>query len=276
MFALTSCGLVAYEAENEHSLREKPGFYEKEGRVKAQVLRKKRKLTSQVTDEKRLLEGKERIATAAAGLFLSGGYHSTSVREIAEKAGLSVGSVFNYFASKEEILFFLFSHAQSRTEAALQEQRTEFERLKNEGADPKKLFLLAYERLVRMADELRRYVVLGYQEMKSLTATERRRLFEGEERIQHFLEEIIAYGVEQGMFPPGDVDLKVHCLMVLSQSWAVRHWALKRFAKVDEYLTALKAIALGVVESKTIQPNTFVALTEENDSELVHLRGTLS
>lgn len=244
--------------------------------MKAQVLRRKRKPTSQVTDEKRLLEGKERIATAAAGLFLSGGYHSTSVREIAEKAGLSVGSVFNYFASKEEILFFLFSQAQSRTEAALREQRTEFERRKNEGADPKELFLLAYERHVRLADEMRRYVVLGYQEMKSLTATERRRLFEGEERIQHFLEEIIAYGVEQGAFPPGDVDLKAHCLMVLSQSWAVRHWALRRFAKVDDYLAALKAIALGVVESTTVQPNNIITLAGEKDSEPVHLRGTLS
>ena len=84
--------------------------------MKTPFLRKKRKPTSQVTDEKRLFEGKERIASAAASLFLTSGYHNTSVREIAQKAGLSVGSVFNYFTSKEEILFFLFSHVQSRTE----------------------------------------------------------------------------------------------------------------------------------------------------------------
>src|SRR5215510_4308432 len=106
-------------------------------RVKAQVLRRKRKPVSQVTDEKRLLEGKERIAAAAANLFLDGGYHSTSVREIAQKAGLSVGSVFNYFTSKEEILFFLFSRNQERTEASLRDLRTKFERLKEEGVDPK-------------------------------------------------------------------------------------------------------------------------------------------
>ena len=70
--------------------------------MKAQVLRRKRKAVSQVADEVRLLEGKERIANAAAILFLNGGYHSTSVREIAQKAGLSVGSVFNYFTSKVE------------------------------------------------------------------------------------------------------------------------------------------------------------------------------
>jgi AcrR family transcriptional regulator len=235
--------------------------------VKTQVLRKKRKPVSQVTDEKRLLEGKERIAAAAAGLFLNGGYHSTSVREIAQKAGLSVGSVFNYFTSKEEILFFLFSHVQSRAEASLQEQREEFERLKSEGVGPKELFLLAYERSVRQADEMRRYVVLGYQEWKSLTAAERKRLFEGEERIQRFLEEIIVYGVDRGVFPPGDVDLKAHCLIVLSQSWAVRHWALKRFAKVDDYLAALKAVALGVVESNTIITQEMVTVMGRQGAE---------
>ncbi len=111
--------------------------------MKGQVLRRKRKLTSQVTDERRLLEGKERIAAAAANLFLDGGYHNTSVREVAQKAGLSVGSVFNYFTSKEEILFFLFSRNQERTEASLRDLWAEFARLKEKGVDPKDLLRAA-------------------------------------------------------------------------------------------------------------------------------------
>jgi len=245
--------------------------------VKAQVLRKKRKAVSQVADEKRLFEGKERIADAAATLFLSGGYHSTSVREIAQKAGLSVGSVFNYFTSKEEILFFLFSRNQQRTEATLRDQQAEFERLKAEGVNPKELLWLAYQSYVRLIEELRRYTVLGYQELKSLTATERRRLLEGEERIQRFLEEIMAYGVERGAFPPGNVDLKAHSLMVLSQSWAVRHWALKRFANVDDYLMALKAIILGVMESATPHTNGIIfAGGESRDETSEQPRGSVA
>jgi AcrR family transcriptional regulator len=250
---------------------------EGEERVKGQVLRRKRKLTSQVTDEKRLVEGKERIAAAAASLFLDGGYHNTSVREIAQKAGLSVGSVFNYFTSKEEILFFLFSRNQERTEATLRDQQAEFERLKEEGVDPKELLWLAYESYVRLVGELRRYTVLGYQELKSLTVAERRRLLEGEERIQHFIEEVIAYGADKGVFPPGDIDLKAHCLLVLAQSWAVRHWALKRFAKIDDYLNVLKSIALGIVESETLQPNGKAMVTSAQEREPVQPeRGTLS
>lgn len=244
--------------------------------MKAQVLRRRRKPTSQVTDGKRLLEGKERIAAAAANLFLDSGYHNTSVREIAQKAGLSVGSVFNYFTSKEEILFFLFSRNQERTEATLRNQRAEFERLKEEGADPKELLWVTYESYVRLVGELRRYTVLGYQELKSLTVAERRRILEGEERIQHLIEEVIAHGVEKNAFPPGDIDLKAHCLLVLAQSWAVRHWALKRFAKVEDYMAALKSIVLGIVESKTMEPNGITTLVDKQETEAVQqLRGTL-
>ena len=217
--------------------------------MKSQVLRKKRKPTSQVTDEKRLQEGKERISAAALNLFLQDGYHNTSVREIAQKARLSVGSVFNYFTSKEEILFFLLSYGQSRAEADFEKQRAEFERLKQQGAGPRELFLHVYERYAILTDELRRNTVLAYQETKSLTIAERKRFLEGEERIQRFFEDIIDYGIGQGAFPAGSTGLKAHCLLVLAQSWAVRHWALTSFTKIQEYLEPLKAIAIGILES---------------------------
>ena len=236
--------------------------------MNSQVLRKKRKSPSQVTDEKRLQEGQERIATAALSLFLQNGYHNTSVREIAQKAGLSVGSVFNYFTSKEEILFFLLSYGQIRTESGFQKQRAEFERLKRNGASPRALFLRAYEQYAALTDELRRNTVLAYQETKSLTLAERKRFLEGEERIQRFFEEIIAYGIDQGVFPNGNVRLKAHCLLVLAQSWAVRHWALSSFTKLDEYLEPLKSIALGILETDAQQASALIAAQDGKDLAL--------
>jgi len=41
----------------------------------------------------------------ATELFASKGFDGTSVRNIAEKAGLSVPGMFHYFSSKEMILF---------------------------------------------------------------------------------------------------------------------------------------------------------------------------
>jgi len=44
-----------------------------------------------------------RIVEAAYALFLRQGYHGTSMRQIAESAGITMGGIYNHFASKEAI-----------------------------------------------------------------------------------------------------------------------------------------------------------------------------
>jgi len=43
------------------------------------------------------------ITFAAHHLFLKRGYHGTSMRQIAEKAGISLGGIYNHFSSKDDI-----------------------------------------------------------------------------------------------------------------------------------------------------------------------------
>jgi AcrR family transcriptional regulator len=43
------------------------------------------------------------IEDAAVALFMEKGYHATSMRQIAEKAGLALGGIYNHFSSKDEI-----------------------------------------------------------------------------------------------------------------------------------------------------------------------------
>ena len=43
------------------------------------------------------------IVEAAYCLFLEQGYHGTSMRQIAQEAGIAVGGIYNHFSSKEEI-----------------------------------------------------------------------------------------------------------------------------------------------------------------------------
>jgi len=43
------------------------------------------------------------ILEAAYTLFISQGYAATSMRQVAERAGLALGSIYNHFASKEDI-----------------------------------------------------------------------------------------------------------------------------------------------------------------------------
>jgi TetR/AcrR family transcriptional regulator of autoinduction and epiphytic fitness len=43
------------------------------------------------------------IEDAAVALFMEHGYHATSMRQIAERAELALGGIYNHFASKDEI-----------------------------------------------------------------------------------------------------------------------------------------------------------------------------
>jgi AcrR family transcriptional regulator len=43
------------------------------------------------------------IEDAAVELFMEQGYHATSMRQIAERAGLALGGIYNHFAGKDEI-----------------------------------------------------------------------------------------------------------------------------------------------------------------------------
>ena len=43
------------------------------------------------------------VEVAAIELFLEHGYHATSMRQIAEHAGLALGGIYNHFKSKEEL-----------------------------------------------------------------------------------------------------------------------------------------------------------------------------
>lgn len=43
------------------------------------------------------------IEDAAIELFMEQGYHATSMRQIAERAGLALGGIYNHFAGKDEI-----------------------------------------------------------------------------------------------------------------------------------------------------------------------------
>ncbi|MET0419467.1 MAG: TetR/AcrR family transcriptional regulator [Actinoplanes sp.] len=54
--------------------------------------------------EEHLTARREQILTAARACFLRKGLHNTSMQDLIQEAGLSVGAVYRYFKSKNEII----------------------------------------------------------------------------------------------------------------------------------------------------------------------------
>ena len=54
--------------------------------------------------EKAAAERRDRILEAAMMCFLENGYHQTGVRDIANRAGISLGNLYNHFPGKHDVL----------------------------------------------------------------------------------------------------------------------------------------------------------------------------
>jgi AcrR family transcriptional regulator len=72
------------------------------------------KLSHEVIEEK-----KGRIEEAARQLFIKQGFHATSMRDIAGRTGASLGNLYNYYRTKEEILESIIRKYQKVIDARL-------------------------------------------------------------------------------------------------------------------------------------------------------------
>ncbi len=54
------------------------------------------------------LTNRKKIIETAYQLFMEYGYHATSMRQIADRAGITLGGIYNHFSSKEDLWVLVF------------------------------------------------------------------------------------------------------------------------------------------------------------------------
>ena len=188
-----------------------------------------RTIATPVKDPSLVAARREQIAETALRLFRARGYHSTSVREIAEAVGFSVGSLFNYFRSKEQILHFIYDQAHEPIERAVQDVEREVPR------DAAIALRQALDRYLTLVEQHRDHVILVYQDFKSLDGRAKRQVLDRERRIMDVFARIIEAGVRQGRFRRQPVAVIVDTIMVLGHAWALRAWSLRSTVTLDDY-----------------------------------------
>jgi AcrR family transcriptional regulator len=218
------------------------------------ILQPTKKPSFLIRDRDLLQQKREAVAEAAFALFLKEGFHRTTTRDIARRAGVSAGAPFTYFKDKEDILFFIVSKEQDRAGeellSALSQQMAEATRT---GADPEEVFTNVFATFLRSVDAMRRFILLAYQETKSLNTETRQGLIARERRLQALISEAIRYGAERGRFASDHIELKAHNIMVLGHAWATRHWAFAgEMESIEEYMTFLQPLVLAMLETGAV------------------------
>lgn len=75
--------------------------------------------------ERKKAETRQRIADVATAMFVERGFDNVPITEIAEAAGVSKVTVFNYFPRKEDIFFDRFPQAHELLTTAIRDRRTD-------------------------------------------------------------------------------------------------------------------------------------------------------
>ena len=176
-----------------------------------------KKIESQVKDKGLIETRRMEIVRAAVDLFVRKGFHKTTVREIAREFGMSVGTLYEYIRTKEDILFLVCDYIH----ASVRERVTPFLEPDTSSSASLKKAIDAY---VRIIDEMQDYIVFLYQETKSLSPEDRKYIFGAEVKMTAIFEDILKKGVVAGEFdiPQKDIHLIAHNIMVMGQMWAFR------------------------------------------------------
>ncbi|MFD1422571.1 TetR/AcrR family transcriptional regulator [Laceyella sacchari] len=197
-------------------------------------------IPSMIKDQRLIAERRRQIIEGAVRLFVKKGFHKTTTREIARECGLSIGTMYEYIQSKEDVLYLVCEDIHSDLEKRLLEVVTE----SDSGMESLRKGL---KQLFRVMDEMRPLVLLIYQETKSLPNDKMKYVLSKEEEITGLFERILQKGMQDGTIgiDPSSIKLMAHNIMVMGQMWTFRHWSLGKHYDVQEYMDRQMALLLG-------------------------------
>lgn len=161
-------------------------------------------------------QGLSKPLAAALSAFVDQGYHGTSIREIAFRAGLSVPGLYHHYPSKQALLVGLTNVVMS--ELLERSRRAEAEA----GPAPGERFDAVVESLLRFHMYRREQAFVASSEIRSMEPESRKAYIAQRDEQQQQLDRIVREGVEEGVFHtsyPDDVSRAVTTMCVAVAGW---------------------------------------------------------
>ena len=201
------------------------------------------KIKSNIKNKDLIDTRRTEIINVTTGLFVNKGFHQTSVREIARETGMSMGALYDYIRTKEDILFLVCDHIHRTVSDKLRESiasdKPALDILKNAIRD---YFIII--------DQNQDYMLLLYQETKSLSKKSRKYIFGAENELTSIFEDILKQCIKEKSISINNrkVKLAANNIMVIGQMWAFRRWSLHDNYSINSYIKAETELILkGIV-----------------------------
>jgi AcrR family transcriptional regulator len=189
-------------------------------------------IPTQVKDPNLVERRRRQITDAAVKLFIENGFHKTTTRQIARASGFSIGSLYEYFPSKEDILYLVCESIHAEVQRGV----TEAMARATGGRDALREVIREY---FLVCDRMSDFILLIYQETKSLPPQWQQRVLENELRITGLFLAALARIASYGQLPNLDessIEVVAHNIAVLGHMWTFRRWFLARHYSIDDYI----------------------------------------
>jgi AcrR family transcriptional regulator len=176
-----------------------------------------------VVKDRALIERRHvQICDAALHLFARKGYHLTSVREIAQATHLSVGALYTYIKSKEDILLLVYRRILNLFQVKMSEAIIE-------SGDPTAQLRAGIEATLTLYDDYHDLILVLYQESHTLRKEALQQLFGVDRQYVSMFQAIIERGNRKGHFVAEDPNLAAIMILFLCAVWPLKRWNLKKY-----------------------------------------------
>jgi len=198
--------------------------------VKKEV-EQKREVQASVKDESLIKKRRAQMIHGAVSLFKEKGFHRTTTREIAKASGFSIGTLYEYIRTKEDVLYLvcdsIYDEVGERLSSIDLGQGT-LESLK-----------LGIRHYFKLIDDMQDEVLVMYQEAKALSQEAIPYVLKKELEMVSMFERLINRCVENGELNIGKdhQHLLAHNIFVQGQMWGFRRWAFKKIYSIEDYIT---------------------------------------
>lgn len=189
-----------------------------------------------------VFQRRRQIIDAAVRLFIRQGFHKTTTRQIAQAAGVSIGGLYEYVQTKEDILYLVCNAIHREMELGVSEALARAKAGTEALAGViREYFLVCH----RMSD----HILFIYQETQTLPAQWRKIVLENDVHITGLFIQALARLSANGEMPPLDeqrLELAAHTITVLGHMWAFRRWFLARHYTIEDYIRLQTETVLGM------------------------------
>jgi AcrR family transcriptional regulator len=181
------------------------------------------------------------ITAAAIDLFFKHGYEAATLRDVADRVGLKVASLYNYIPSKQELLFDIMYRV-------MEDLRSDVDQAVAEYTDPVDRLRAAVGRHVVFHASRTKEVFIGNSELRSLSPKNRSRVIHQRDGYEALFRDIVQKGGDAGVFRVDDV--KVATFALLAMCTGPNTWFSPRgrlsVAELSQLYTDLALRLLGV------------------------------